>query len=79
MEQHHNTPQSGQDRVDMVVEEQEITILEIAIVPPLELPTLEEVVVPSPIDQMVQEKDLMVPVAQDFLPSDLRTLDDTSS
>ena len=79
VEQHHNTLPSGQDRADMVVEEQEITILEIAIVLLLELPTLEVVVVPRLIDQMVQEKDLMVPVAQDFLPSDLRTLDDTSS
>jgi hypothetical protein len=79
VEQHHNTQELRQHRVDMVVEEQEIITLEMIVMLLLELPTPEEVVVPNPIKMMVQEEDIMVPVAQDFLPSDLRALDDTSS
>jgi len=67
VEQHHNTQELRQHRVDMVVEEQEITVLEIAVMLLLELPTPEEVVVPNPITMMELEKDIMDLVAQDFL------------
>ena len=67
VEQHHNTPQIREKLVDMVVEEQEIIVLEIVVMLLLELPTPEEVVVPSPIKVMELEEDIMVPVVQDFL------------